>query len=237
MSDRRGEVDKGRRVDKMDFLKYKISAGNRDHFKNEFRKLMNVEVKTTIILKTINALVEPIGELPIGFILSDKGDMYLAGYTSSRKRTYLHNLQPWREPTLNLYGGWTRRVWKNRDLYKYITMRLHQLKDHPNMISSSNTFESSRQALFTVVSLLENKNHIKTLCLLETRLMESLMRHNQQLLRSTCYNLKISVDINGLKKYIEKQYETPLSYISKEDFEKTGILLTTEDYINQKWHV
>lgn len=220
----------------MNLQKYNVQSGNKDVFIGHFKRLMNITVSTITIIDTLAAPVEPVGPLPIGFVLLDGSEWYLVGWTDRRKRTHVRNLYPWRPKESILYAPWTKQSWKRFELYKCVFQRLHQLEEYPNAISSVGHWESNRQALFTCVYKL-GTSAVERLKRHEIELLKHLMRNNQELFVATCANIGLKQDMNKLVKHVEEQYGRKIELVNDDELKQSGLIRLVEDEIKSKWHI
>jgi hypothetical protein len=220
----------------MDVHKYKVSTASTDGFKSAFKKMMNIEVKSIVVVDNLMHHVEPAGDLPVGFVILDRSEWCLVGWTDRKKRTSCQNLNPWKKQPVLLYGPWVERKWQIRELYKCVFSRIRLLTDFPDIVRSISNWEDGRQALYTCVTMLD-KTHTKRLLRRETELMSHVMSDNPELLHTTCQNLGLKTDVEELKRHLESMYATGLNVNNKNGYRQSGLLETIEGHISAKWRI
>lgn len=221
----------------MNLQKYKVESGNKEHFVSMFKEKMDVQVKTIICIDTLYHHVDPIGEMPVGFVYVEKEVFYLLGWTDRKKRCHPQNLYPHRKKEAVLYGTTFQRKWTFCELYKCVFQRLHQLDDPPKVISSINNWEDNRQALYTCSKLINKPDVIEKLKVRELRLVKLLVIDNLELLTSICEALGLEVSITVLQKHVESLYKADLTFNNKEGYANSGILNLIEEHVSSKWNI
>ena len=220
----------------MNLQKYQVEAGNKKSFIEEFKKHMDVEVKTVIVIDTLMSHVEPVGDLPIGFVLREKKNWFLVGWTDKKKRCHPQSLYPHAKKQKSLYGPWTKQTLTYRDLWKCVSTRLHQLDDFPTVVSSSTNWENNRQALFVCAKLLGD-GVLERVIKKEIELCKSIMMNNPELLQSTCSNLGISNTMNALHTEVAKMYAMDIVVEEEDTFRESGTLQLVKDHALSKWNI
>ena len=218
----------------MNLQKYNVKVGNRQTFVENFKKLMDIEVKNIIVIENLTNHVEPIGKLPVGFVLQERGKWYLVGYSTTKKRCHPQNLYPHRKKELLLYGNWTNKKWTYREMYNCIFQRLRQLDDLPNVISSIQNWEYNRQAIFSCVKLL-SEDILDKLKDRELKLLHHVMTNNDELLNHTCSALCITNDIKILSQKVCEMYDKNIKFDNEQKVWESGILKLIEDHVSSKW--
>jgi len=205
------------------------------HFISQFKSLMCVDVKSIICIDTLMQNVEPVGDMPVGFVLSQASNFYLVGWTDSKKRCHPFNLYPHRKVPVQLYGMWIKRDWSFGELYKCVFQRIRQLEDPPTVVASINNWEDNRQALFSCAKII-GESIVKKVKAYELKMVEVITKDNDELLNSICSDLKLSPSVDKLKQYIGSLYESEIEFTSKEIFKESGILTLIED-ATSKWNI
>ena len=220
----------------MNLQKYNVEGGSKQTFIDNFKKLMNTSVKSIVVIDNLISYVEPIGDLPIGFVLRENAKWYLVGWTNTKKRCHPQSLFPHRKKEVLLYECWNKKTWTYRELYKCIFQRLRQLDDLPTVISSIKQWEQNRQALFSCVKLL-NDDVLNKLKCREINLLKHIMKDNDELLHNTCSALCIDTDIDVLSKKVGEMYSSNILFENEEHVYNSGILKLIQDHVSTKWNI
>lgn len=221
----------------MNLQKYKVECGDKEHFIKKFKEIMSAEVKTIICIETLMSHVDPVGELPVGFVLMERDTFYLVGWTDRKKRCHPQNLYPHRKKAAILYGNWTKRDWTYCDLYKCVFQRLRQLDEPPRMIASIKNWEDNRQALFTCAKIIKEGDIVQKLKEREKRLAQVLVIQNPELLKSICETLGLEATVPILEKHVEGLYECDIKFTNEEGYAASGILNLIKDHVSSKWNI
>ena len=219
----------------MNLEKFKVECGNKKHFIKKFKALMGVEVNNIICIETLMSHVEPVGELPVGFVLMESSKFYLVGWTDSKKRCNPCNLYPHRKLKAKLYGLWTKREWTFTELYGCVFQRIRQLEDPPTVIDSVGNWENNRQALFSCAKCIGSEMVNKIKCY-ELKALDSIIKDNVELFNSVCDELSLPRSPDQLKRHVSSMYEKEISFINEENFKASGILNLIKD-ATSKWNI
>jgi hypothetical protein len=220
----------------MNLQKYNVEGGDKKSFVQKFKEHMDVDVKSIIVIDTLMSHVEPVGEMPVGFVLMESGNWFLVGWTDRKKRCHPQNLYPHKKKEMLLYGSWSKQTWTYRELYKCVFQRLRQLDDFPTVVASTNNWERNRQALFTCAKLLE-KSVQERVKMKEQLLLKSIMSHNYELLKSTCTTLGYETDASELVKRVMNMYDKDLVFESEKVIRESGILNLLKEHVLSKWNI
>ena len=220
----------------MNLQKYMVEGGNKKSFIEKFKKHMDVDIKSIVVIDSLIGHVEPVGELPVGFVLMEKGKWFLVGWTDRKKRCHPQNLYPHKKKEMALYGNWSKQTWTYRELYKCVFQRLRQLDDFPTVVTSVTNWEQNRQALFSCAKLLESPV-LERVKMKEIKLLKSIMSHNFELLKSTCSTLGYETKIDVLTQKVTEMYEKDIHFESKDAFRDSGMLNLVKEHVLSKWNI
>lgn len=220
----------------MNLQKFMVEPGNKKSFIEKFKQHMDVDVKSIVVIDSLMGHVEPVGDLPVGFVLRQGGRWFLAGWTDRKKRCHPQNLYPHKKKEMALYDSWSKQTWTYRELYKCVFQRLRQLDDFPTVVTSVTNWEQNRQALFSCAKLLESPV-LERVKMKEILLLKSIMSHNYELLQSTCSTLGCDTSVDALVRIVSKSYDKDIQFESEDAFRKSGILNLAKEHVLSKWNI
>ena len=220
----------------MNLQKYMVERGNKNSFIEKFKKLMEVDVKSIVVIDSLMGHVEPVGELPVGFVLRQRDKWFLAGWTDRKKRCHPQNLYPHKKKEMSLYDKWSKQTWTYRELYKCVFQRLRQLDDFPTVVTSVTNWEQNRQALFSCAKLSEIAV-LERVKMKEIQLLKSIMSHNYELLKTTCSTLGCDISVDALVRIVTKEYEKDITFESEVVFRDSGVVNLVKDHVLSKWNI